>query len=141
MIIKSSILKLQTPSRILEGHKECANFLEKEVQNLLLTDAGLDHAAQVALLDEISPCFTEADNAIFCALPDQSEIKEILWSSNQHAAPGTDGLTAYLYCQCWDLLGDPLTEVIQAVFNGKQPTPSQRTSLMVFGAKPKKAES
>ena len=65
----------------------------------------------------------------------------MVWNSNQHAAPGTDGLTAYLYRQCWDILGDPLTEVCQTVFSGHQPTISQRTSLLVFGAKPKKAQS
>ena len=58
-------------------------------------------------------------------------------SCNQHAAPGTDGRTAYMYRQCWDLL----TEVIQAVFKGSKPTTSQQTSLMVFGAKPKKLQS
>ena len=34
-----------------------------------------------------------------------------------------------------------LKEVTQEVFKGKQPTLSQRTSLMVFGAKPKKHQS
>ena len=39
-------------------------------------------------------------------------------------------------------MGGPLTEVIQTVFEGGKPTPSQRTSLMVFGNKPgKKAKS
>ena len=78
---------------------------------------------------------------MLCALPDKKEVKEILWNSNQHAAPGTDGLTAFLYKQCWDIFGDSLTAVSQEVFKGKPPTPSQRTSLMVFGAKPKKHKS
>ena len=34
-----------------------------------------------------------------------------------------------------------MTEVVQAVFRGQQPTSSQRTSLMMFGSKPKKSKS
>ena len=33
------------------------------------------------------------------------------------------------------------TEVMQALFQGNKPTASQRTSLMVFGSKPKKLSS
>ena len=101
----------------------------------------LDPAAQHALLSEVEVVFTDEDNAMLCDIPEKKEVKEVLWDSNQHAAPGTDGLTAFLYQQCWDLLGDPLTEVVQAVFKGQKPTASQRTSLMVFGAKPKKLKS
>ena len=38
-------------------------------------------------------------------------------------------------------MGEPLTEVVCAVFSGAKPTLSQRTSKMVFGSKPKKAAS
>ena len=119
----------------------CSAYLEESVADLLLHPAVLDPAAHEALLSEVQPVFTDSDNQMICALPDKAEVKEVLWDSNQHAAPGTDGLTAYLYRQCWDQLGDPLTEVAQAVFKGHQPSPSQRTSLMVFGAKRKKQQS
>ena len=38
-------------------------------------------------------------------------------------------------------MGEPLTDVAKAVFTGDKPTLSQRTSKMVFGSKPKKANS
>jgi hypothetical protein len=141
LIKKSSILKLDTEVGILEGHQACAEYLENSVADLLLHPAMLDPAAQDALLSEVEPVFTDADNQMLCAIPDKAEVKEVVWNSNQHASPGTDGITAYLYRQCWDILGDALTEVSQAVFKGNQPTTSQRTSLMVFGAKPKKVQS
>ena len=65
----------------------------------------------------------------------------MLDSSNLHAAPGTDGLTSFLYKKCWDILGESITEMVQEVRRGSQPTKSQRTSLMVFGSKPKKPHS
>ena len=109
--------------------------------DLLLHPAKLDHDAQQALLQEVEPVFSDADNEMLCKVTNKTEVKEVLWSSNQHAAPGTDGLTAYLYCQNWEILGDPMNEVVQAVFRGQQPTSSQRTSLMMFGSKPKKSKS
>ena len=68
-------------------------------------------------------------------------MKDTLSAANLHAAPGCDGITSFLYRECWDTLGDTLTSVVQAIHAGHEPTLSQRTSLMVFGTKPKKAKS
>jgi hypothetical protein len=140
-IRKSSILKLQTKDILLEGHSACANFLEQAVGELLLHPADLDHAAQACLLNDVVPVFTEADNLLLCTPPTKQDVKDVLSASNLHAAPGSDGITGFLYSECWDILGDSLTESMQAIHGGLQPTTSQRTSLMVFGSKPKKPTS
>ena len=54
-IKKTSILQLQTPSGLLEGHEACSSFLEKTVEDLLLHPAVLDPHAQHALLSEVEP--------------------------------------------------------------------------------------
>ena len=141
LVKKSAILKLQTPSGIIEGHNACATFLENEVKNLLLTDAGLDQSAQNTLLEEISPCFTEADNIILRAPPTQQCVKDTINDSNLHAAPGCDGIPSLFYKVCWDTIGSSLTEVMHEIHLCKPLTSSQRTSLMVFGSKPKKPNS
>ena len=116
-------------------------YLENEVKNLLLSDANLETSAQNTLLEEVVTCFTEADNEILRAPPTIQQIKETINQSNVHAAPGCDGIPSLLYKVCWDILGDSLAEVMQQIFLGKSLTPSQRTSLMVFGTKPKKPNS
>ena len=140
-IKKTSITKLQVGNKVLRGHNECAHHLEQSVADLLLHPANLDDQAQDTLLQEVEKVFTEKDNTMMMKLPIKSEIKESLWTSNLHAAPGSDGLTSFFYQQCWDVIGDSLTEVIQAIHRGQNPTISQRTSLMVFTAKPKKPHS
>ena len=141
-IKKSAILKLQIEdNKIIEGHSACAAYLEDSVAQLLHLPPLLDAAAQDQLLAEVEPVFTPADNALLCKLPTKTEVKETLDNANLHAAPGCDGLTSFLYKECWDTLGDSLTEVVQAVHSGKPPTQTQRTSLMVFGTKPKKPKS
>ena len=140
-IKRTQILKLKTDDKTLVGHKECADYLESSVADLLLNPAILNEAAQQELLSEIQPVFTPADNKLMKKRPDKAEVKQSVWSANLHAAPGTDGLTTFLYYECWDVFGDPLTEVVQEIHSGKPPTLSQRTSLMVFGNKPKKPNS
>ena len=140
-IKRTQILKLKSDDRVLVGHKACAEFLENSVAELLLRPAVLDQAAQQELLSEVQPVFTPADNKLLTKTPDKAEVKESVWSANLHAAPGTDGLTTFLYYHCWDILGSALTDVVKTIHSGQPPTLSQRTSLMVFGNKPKKPNS
>ena len=71
----------------------------------------------------------------------EKEVKIVLNKSNLLAAPGTDGIPSLLYHECWPVMKGRFTEVIQSIFQGNKPTLSQRTSLMVFGSKPKKPNS
>ena len=91
--------------------------VENSVADLLPQKAQLNPVAQQILLNEVELVFTDEDNAMLCALPTEKEVKEILSSSKQHAAPGTDGITAFLYSKHWGILGTPLTEVIRAVWS------------------------
>ena len=138
---RSSILKLSTESGILEGHAACSKYLEKAVGDLLLHPANLDENAQQILLKEVKPVFTSKDNEMFLKPPTKDEVKESLWSAKISAAPGTDGLTNLVYRHCWDIFGDSLTEVAKCIHGGASPTTSQRTSLMVYGAKANKPPS
>ena len=138
---RSSILKLQTEHGLLEGHDQCAAYLEGQVGDLLLHPAPIDQAARDCLLGEITKVFTAKDNENLLKVPDMKVVKKVVDKSNLLAAPGTDGIPSYLYSKCWDVMGPPLTEVVQAIHQGGQPTLSMRTSLMVFGSKPKKLNS
>ena len=103
--IKLSILKLQTPSGIVEGHDACAQALEDNVANHLLPPAPLGTLAQDLLLAEVDQCFTAEDNRRLLEIPSKGEVKEIPSSCRPHAAPGTDSLTAYFYQKTWDTIG------------------------------------
>ena len=125
----------------MEGHARCAQYLEKTVANLLLYPAQLDETAQDVLLREVAEVFTDKDNEMLTAIPTKVEVEESLKTSNLHAAPGNDSITSFLYKECFNILGDSLTEVAAAIFEGQQPTYSQRTSLMLYTDKPHKSRS
>ena len=129
---------METAAGILEGHDKCSEYLENEVKKLLLTDAELLPQAQEQLLQEVLPCFTDADNEILCKPPTKEDVKKTVDNSNLDAAPGNDGIPSLLYKVCWDTIGDALTEVMIEISKCKPLALSQRLSLMVFGAKPKK---
>ena len=85
--------------------------------------------------------FTEADNVILSSPPTLKDVKETIDASNLQAAPGNDGIPSIFYKTCWNTMGEPLTEVMLEVFKLSPLTPSLRTSLMMFGSKPKKPNS
>ena len=93
--------------------------MEKSVEDLLLHPVQLDKAAQQALLNEVDTVFTDANNDMLTTAPTKQEVLDTLEASNLHAAPGTDGLTSYFYKECFDTMGDTLTEVVTAVLMDK----------------------
>ena len=137
-IKKSAILKLKTESGMLEGHDACSKYLETVVSELLTKPAELDQEAQELLLKEVKRVFTEEDNRMMRKIPSKEDVRESVWTARVDAAPGSDGLTMLVYRHCWNTLGDSLTEMVQSVLMGATPTLSQRTSLMVYGAKSNK---
>jgi hypothetical protein len=141
VIKRNAILRLQSEQGLLEGHTACATYLEKSVEELLLHPATLDKVSQQVLLDEVVPVFTAKDNEQFLTPPDAEKVRKVVNSSNLYAAPGTDGIPSLLYKECWNVLGTPLTEVMLAIGEGQNLQKSMRTSLMVFGSKPKKPSS
>ena len=137
-IKRSSIVKLQTADGMKEGHDACVRHLEQQVQDLLLHPIPRHEGARRTLLAEVGPAFTNSDNQMLLAAPTQGEVKQALARAHLLASPGCDGVPALLYQECWEILKNPLTEMIKAIFSGEQPTLQQRTSLMVFLRKPKK---
>ena len=140
-IKKSAILQLMTDTGLLEGHEACSSFLEQSVEDLLLHPVQLDQVAQQALLAEVAPVFSKEDNKKLLTPPTHDSVYKTICNSNLHAAPGTDGIPSLLYKECWQVLGTPLTDVMGDIFKEKALPASMRTSLMVFGSKPKKLNS
>ena len=132
---------MQTDQGLLEGHELCAAYLERTVEDLLLHPAALNSLSQQVLLSEVVPVFTSQDNDKFLNPPTMDTVQEVVNSSNLYAAPGTDGLPSLLYKECWPQLGKSLTEVMGSISEGQEIQQSMKTSLMVFGSKPKKANS
>ena len=97
--------------------------------------------AQQILLNEVEPVFTEQDNLMFLTPPTKEDVRKTVWESNLHAAPGSDGIPSYLYKECWEMMGDHLSAVMVEIFKCKDLPVSMRTSMMVFGSKPKKPGS
>ena len=68
--------------------------------------------AQDVLLEEVERVFTQEDNDLLLKPPTKEELWRNLNLCNLHAAPGSDGLTSFLFKECWDVFGDHLTEMV-----------------------------
>ena len=132
---------MNTDRGVIEGHTGCFNYLQDTVEELLSNPALLDPVCQQVLLAEVETKFTEKDNSMLVAAPTKEEVEESVKTSNIHAAPGSDGITSLVYRECFNILGDALTEVVKMIHDGHQPTRSQRTSMMLFSSKPGKSSS
>ena len=93
-----------------EGHRACMDYLENNVEQVFGTAPVLDHAAQQQLLQEVEEVFTEEDNVMMAAPVTKDEVKKLLWKANVNSSPGSDGLTYLVYKECWEILGDALTD-------------------------------
>lgn len=94
------------------------------LESLLLQPHPVDQMTRDTMLKEINVVFTEYGNQSLCKLPTYEEVRSVMNDSNLTAAPGTDGIPSLLYSTCWNVLGDPLTEVVQSIHQGVTPTRS-----------------
>ena len=112
-IKKSQITKLMTGDGIIVGQKECHEYLEKEVKDILSSHHHEDEEATNDLLKEVDVCVTEEDNTMLKKIPDENEVKEVIRNSNLQSAPGRDGIPVLLYSVCWDIIGESMMEMIR----------------------------
>ena len=82
--------------------------------DLLLHPAPQNVEAEQSLLAEVDTVFTERDNQLLREIPTEQEVKMTINKSNIHAAPGCDGISFYLYQQCWDTIRDILTVTVHS---------------------------
>ena len=121
-IKRSYISKLDTVQGWMVSQTECANFLEGEVRELLSKVHTGDEECMNDLLNEVSECVTDEDNEMLSKKPDMEEIKQVIATSNLKSAPGIDGIPVMFYYVCWDIIGESLVEVIEAIHEGRHPT-------------------
>ena len=103
------------------GHDACADFLKREVFNLLTGIHIPDPNAEMDLLSEVDEVFSTKDNDLLLATPSEDELKQVLRSTNLLAASGIDGIPSLAYSECWEILKTPLLRMIQSVHNGEHP--------------------
>ena len=138
---KRKILKLKTPEGLKQGHRECADFLNKEVKNLLENEIFLDEECQNQLLGEVESVFTQSDNKLLEKTITKNEILECLKKCNPNSSPGLDSITYRVYLECWESLGDLLVELYNEIYQSGVTPKSMKGSLMIFTPKPGKGKS
>lgn len=51
-------------------------------------------------------------------LPDEKEVKNVVFSLNKNSVGGSDGSTGAFYQVCWDIFGDDIVRLVKAFFCG-----------------------
>ncbi|XP_026428560.1 uncharacterized protein LOC113324453 [Papaver somniferum] len=65
------------------------------------------------MLNVIPEVITSDDQEMIEKVPDEEEIKAILFDMDQDSAPNPDGFSSCLYRSCWDIIHQEVVEAIQ----------------------------
>lgn len=68
------------------------------------------------ILNLFQPCISDSDNLRLILLPDDQEIKDVVFSIRPWASPGNDGFQAAFYQQCWDTISFEVISMVQHFF-------------------------
>jgi hypothetical protein len=74
------------------GHDECAEFLEREVRELLTKVHIGDENCMDDILKEAKSVITEGDNQVLLKEVEETEVKSVISNSNLKSSPRLDGI-------------------------------------------------
>ena len=81
-----AILELETDNGTVLGHKNCSNYIEQSVKNLLVTPFQFDQNMQKELLNELDTVFSDEDNEQLLKVPLKEEVHQTILSANKCTA-------------------------------------------------------
>lgn len=84
--------------------KEGVNFFTKQFT------AGVNHS-DLSLLMHINPVISQKENDILTKLPDEAEIKRVVFELNAESFCGPNGFSGCFYQNCWDTVGSDVIKV------------------------------
>ncbi|KAH0714774.1 hypothetical protein KY284_007679 [Solanum tuberosum] len=90
--------------------KEAVDYFSKLFSN--------DQEIELRHLDCIDQRVHRDDNNMLEAIPNEAEIKEVVFGLNLDSTLGADGFGGAFYQSCWDIIKSDLIDVIQQYFGG-----------------------
>ncbi|KAE8745526.1 hypothetical protein FOCC_FOCC007789, partial [Frankliniella occidentalis] len=120
-----------TAGQRLTEQEEISEYVHGHFQKLFQppTDNGQQ---ETPLLDEVEACITEADNEALLASITAEELLQAVRLCPRNKSPGEDGLTAELYLEAWDVIGEDLREVFNEMLGRRSVAPSHKQGVMVL---------
>lgn len=90
----------------------------------------------MSLLQCIQPQISREDNDFIKVIPDEVEIKKVVFELNVDSACGHDGFTICFYQTCWDIVGLDIVQIVHAFFEGHSlPKSITHTNLVLIPKK------
>ncbi|XP_060177773.1 uncharacterized protein LOC132607707 [Lycium barbarum] len=70
------------------------------------------------ILDHLPRMISKDQNSRIIEMPNEEEIKTIVFSLNRESSGGPDGFTGLFYQTCWSIIGGDITNMVTSFFNG-----------------------
>jgi len=91
-----------------------------------------DQEIELHHLDCIDQRVHRDDNNMLETIPNEAEIKEVVFGLNLDSTPGPDGFGGAFYQSCWDTIRSNLIDVIQQFFGGTGLTKFYTSSCFII---------
>lgn len=89
-----------------------------------------------SMIDHIPRMINEDQNEEVIKIPNQEEVKKIVFELNGSSACGPDDFTGLFFQYCWDIVGEDVTKIVQVFFCGQElPKYITHTNLVLIPKK------
>ncbi|XP_060190319.1 uncharacterized protein LOC132619425 [Lycium barbarum] len=73
-----------------------------------------------SMLDKIPKMVTEEQNQQLYEMPDEVEVKRVVFGLNGDSAGGPDGFTGRFFQACWEIIANDLVNIVRSFFCGHE---------------------
>lgn len=74
------------------------------------------------ILNCIHSVITQEENDMLTSMPDDEDIKDIIFNMRAHSSAGSDGYNGVFYHTCWHIIKEDIVAFVQYFFKGKSLT-------------------
>ncbi|XP_060170402.1 uncharacterized protein LOC132601318 [Lycium barbarum] len=99
----------------IEGNKAISNAAVEHF-SILFTHSPSDN--DLSILNWIDTSITEEENNFMCSIPEDEEIKGVVFSIDPNSAAGLDGYNGHFYHATWNIIQLEVCNFVKAFFTG-----------------------
>ncbi|XP_059306523.1 uncharacterized protein LOC132057966 [Lycium ferocissimum] len=112
----------------ITSYRQISKAVVQHFENIFKSD----EPTQIQGLECIDRLITEEDNDMLTAIPNEEEIKNVVFAMDPNSCPGPDGYGGVFYQSCWTIIKKDLIDFVQSYFNGAALTKFYTSNLFTY---------
>ncbi|KAL3692038.1 hypothetical protein R1sor_005689 [Riccia sorocarpa] len=84
-------------------------------REMITADSSVEEERE-EVLGLMNKSLSEEESDRISAIPDEHEVEKVVFGMARYKAPGYDGLTTDVVCECWDFVGQDCVKLVQTIW-------------------------